>query len=100
MKQLLRECAEWLSEHPDNEKARELLDKIQAKLRFEEGYFIISVVSRDDLISQGYDGNAVDDETMKNIASSMSKAHTEYGEYWLSLSNACMNADVPQLGKE
>lgn len=36
-------------------------------------------------------------ETMAGIASSMGKAHTEYGEHWFSLRNACGNEDIPLL---
>lgn len=73
MKHLLQQCAEWLSVHSDDENSRDLLERICAKLKSEEEFFIVSVVSRDDLISQGYDGNAVDDKTMERIASSMGK---------------------------
>ena len=76
MKQLLEQCAEWLSKHSDDKEAQELSQKIRNKLRTEEGLFSVSVVSRDDLLSQGYDGDAVDDRTMERIASSMGKAHT------------------------
>lgn len=97
MKQLLKQCAEWLSEHSEGKEAQELLQEIRSKLRMEEGIFTVSVVSRDDLISQGYDANAVDDRTMERIALSMNKAHKEYGEYWFTLTNACSNEDVPLL---
>lgn len=97
MKQLLEQCAGWLSGHQDDEEARELLKRIQDTLRLEEGFFVVSRVSRDDLTDKGFDGDAVDDETMEKIASSMGKAHTEYGDYWLSLEHACWNENVPRL---
>lgn len=97
MKQLLEQCAGWLSGHQDDEEAQELQKRIQATLRLEEGFFVVSRVSRDDLTDKGFDGDAVDDETMEKIASSMGKAHTEYGDYWLSLEHACWNENVPRL---
>jgi len=44
-------------------------------------FFVVSVVSREDLINQGWEAKDLDDATMQNIADKMGNAFCDCG-YW------------------
>ncbi len=56
-----------------NEKEETLLNRLKEELP----HFVITYVSRDDLISYGFDVSEVDDDTMTELASKMSEAYQE-----------------------
>lgn len=97
MKRLLRECAEYIRLHPDNDVSADLLDRIHRELENNGGASIVSEVSREDIGSAGYDAAMVDDDMLDRIAESMGEDHTEYGGYWESLRHACEYENVPRL---
>lgn len=45
---LLKECAEFIRSHPDNGLSGILLDKIRLELERNDGYAVVSTVSRED----------------------------------------------------
>lgn len=96
---LLKECAEYIRSHPDNGLSEKLLDKIKLELSRNDGYAIVSTVSREDIVSVGYDADAVSDEELDRIAESMHEDHTEYGGYWVALKDACDDMEIPMLPK-
>lgn len=97
MKRLLRECAEYIRLHPDNDVSADLLDRIHRELESNGGASIVSEVSREDIASAGYDAAMVDDDMLDRIAESMGEDHTEYGGYWESLRNACEVENIPHI---
>ena len=99
MIKLLKECAEFIRSHTDNVQSGILLDKIRLELERNDGYAIVSTVSREDVGSAGYDAEAVSDEELNRIAESMHEDHTEYGGYWVALKDACDNLKIPRLPK-
>ena len=96
---LLKECAEYIRSHPENGLSKKLLDKIKLELSRNDGYAIVSTVSREDIVSVGYDADAVSDEELDRIAESMHEDHTEYGGYWVALTDACDGMGIPKLPK-
>lgn len=96
---LLKECAEFIRSHPDNGLSGILLDKIRLELERNDGYAIVSTVSREDIGTAGYDADAVSDEVLNRIAESMHEDHTEYGGYWVALKDACDDMEIPELPK-
>lgn len=96
---LLKECAEYIRSHPDNGLSEKLLDKIKLELSRNDEYAIVSTVSREDIVSVGYDADAVSDEELDRIAESMHENHTEYGGYWVALKDACEDMKIPRLPK-
>ena len=56
-------------------------------------------MSREDIVSVGYDADAVSDEELDWIAESMHEDHTEYGGYWVALTDACDGMGIPKLPK-
>ncbi len=96
---LLKECAEYIHSHPENGLSKKLLDKIKLELSRNDGYAIVSTVSREDIVSVGYDADAVSDEELDRIAESMHEDHTEYGGYWVALKDACDDMKIPTLPK-
>lgn len=99
MMTLLKECAEYIRLHPDDEQSGMLLEKIRLELARNDGYAIVSTVSRGDIVSVGYDADAVSDEDLDRIAESMHEDHTEYGGYWVALRDACEDMKIPRLPK-
>lgn len=99
MMTLLKECAEYIRLHPDNGQSGMLLEKIRLELARNDGYAIVSTVSREDIVSAGYDADAVSDDDLERIAESMHEDHTEYGGYWVALKDACENMKIPRLPK-
>lgn len=99
MTTLLKECAEYIRSHPDNEQSGMLLEKIRLELACNDGYTIVSTVSREDIVSAGYDADAVSDDDLERIAESMHEDHTEYGGYWVALKDACEDMKIPRLPK-
>ncbi len=99
MIKLLKECAEYIRSHPDNGLSEKLLDKIKLALSHNDGYAIVSTVSREDIVSAGYDADAVSDDDLERIAESMHEGHTEYGGYWVALKDACDDMKIPRLLK-
>ena len=100
MKRLLRECAEYIRLHPDNDVSADLLDRIHRELESNGGASIESEVSREDIESAGYDAAMVDDDMLDRIAESMGEDHTEYDGYWEALRSACIAEEIPPLPKE
>lgn len=96
MIKLLKECAEYIRSHPDNGLSEKLLDKIKLALSHNDGYAIVSTVSREDIVSAGYDADAVSDDDLERIAESMHEGHTEYGGYWVALKDACDDLMIPR----
>ncbi len=96
---LLKECAEYIRSHPDNGLSEKLLDKIKLELSRNDGYVVVSTVSREDIVSAGYDADAVSDDGLERIAESMHEDHTEYGGYWVALKDACEDMKIPRLPK-
>lgn len=96
---LLKECAEYIRLHPDDEQSGMLLEKIRLELARNDGYTIVSTVSREDIVSAGYDADAVSDDDLERIAESMHEDHTEYGGYWVALKDACEDMKIPRLPK-
>ena len=96
---LLKECAEYIRSYPDNGLSEKLLDIIKLELSRNDGYAIVSTVSREDIVSVGYDADAVSDEELDRIAESMHENHTEYGGYWVALKDACEDMTIPRLPK-
>ncbi len=96
---LLNECAEYIRSHPDNGLSEKLLHKIKLELSRNDGYVIVSTVSREDIVSAGYDADAVSDDDLERIAESMHEDHTEYGGYWVALKDACDDLMIPRLTK-
>lgn len=96
---LLKECAEYIRSYPDNGLSEKLLDKIKLILSRNDGYAIVSTVSREDIVSAGYDADAVSDDDLERIAESMHEDHTEYGGYWVALKDACDDLMIPRLTK-
>lgn len=99
MMTLLKECAEYIRLHPDNERSGMLLEKIRLELARNDGYVVVSTVSREDIVSAGYDADAVCDEVLNRIAENMHEDHTEYGGYWVALKDACEDMKIPRLPK-
>lgn len=99
MTTLLKECAEYIRSHPDNGLSEILLDKIRLELARNDGYAVVSTVSREDIVSVGYDADVVSDEELDQIAESMHEDHTEYGSYWVALKDACDGMGIPKLPK-
>lgn len=99
MIKLLKECAEYIRLHPDNGLSEKLLDKIKLELSRNDGYVVVSTVSREDIVSVGYDADTVSDEELVRIAESMHEDHTEYGGYWVALKDACEDMKIPRLPK-
>lgn len=97
---LLKECAEYIRSHPDNGLSEILLDKIRLELARNDGYAVVSTVSREDIVSVGYDTDVVSNEELDWIAESMHEDHTEYGGYWVSLKDACDDLKIPRLPKQ
>lgn len=93
---LLKECAECIRSLPNNELSEILLDKIRLELARNDGYAVVSTVSRYDIVSAGYDANAVSDDELDRIAESMHEDHTEYGGYWVALKDACDDLKIPR----
>lgn len=100
MKSLLKECAEFIRLHHDSNLSVSLLNRISIELSRNDGYAVVSTVSREDIISAGYDADSVDDSTLEHIAESMGDDHTEYGGYWTSLKDACEEMVIPRLLKD
>lgn len=98
MIKLLKECAEYIRSHPDNGLSEKLLDKIKLELSRNDGY-VVSTVSREDIVSARYDADAVSDDDLERIAESMHEDHTEYGGYWEALKDACDYMRIPKLPK-
>lgn len=96
---LLKECAEFIRSHPDNGLSGILLDKIRLELERNDGYAIVSTVSREDIESAGYDADAVSDDDLDRIAENMHEDHTEYEGYWVALKDACDDMGIPKLPK-
>ncbi len=99
MKSLLNECADYIRSHPDKELSERLLERIRLEFLHNDGYAVVSTVSREDIVSAGYDADAVSDEELDRIAESMHEDHTEYGGYWVALKDACDSMGIPQLLK-
>lgn len=59
-------------------------------------FFTVSSVSREDLISQGWDAENLDDSTMQNIADKMGDAFCECG-YWDILGGVCEHYEIKKL---
>jgi hypothetical protein len=58
-------------------------------------FFVVSEVSREDLINEGWDAEKLDDGTMQNIADKMGEAFCDCG-YWDILNSV---ADYYKLKK-
>lgn len=99
MTSLLKECAEYIRLHPDNEQSCMLLEKIKLELARNDGYVVVSTVSREDVVSAGYNADAVSDDVLNRIAENMHEDHTEYGGYWVALKDACEDMKIPRLPK-
>lgn len=97
MKSLLNECADYIRSHPDNSLSDGLLEKIRTTLAQNDGFAIVSEVSREDITSVGYDASAVDDDSLERIAEFMGESHTECGCYWIALRLACDGENIPRL---
>lgn len=97
MKTLLNECADYIRSHPDSRRSGSLLARISATLAQNDGFAIVSEVSREDIASVGYDAGAVDDDTLERIAEFMGESHTECGCYWIALRLACTREKIPRL---
>lgn len=97
MKSLLNECADYIRSHPDSSLSDGLLEKIRTILAQNDGFAIVSEVSREDITSVGYDARAVDDDTLERIAEFMGESHTECGCYWVALRMACDGENIPRL---
>lgn len=97
MKTLLRECAEYISMHQDNDTSVNLLERIDRTLELHDGFAVISEVSREDLETIGYAGVSIDDAMLERIARLMGDDHVEFGGYWESLRKACITEEVPPL---
>lgn len=96
---LLKERVEYIRSHPDNGLSEKLLDEIKLELLRNDGYVVISTVSREDIVSVEYGADAVSDDDLERIAESMYEDHTEYGGYWLALKYACDDMVIPKLPK-
>lgn len=59
--------------------------------------YIITSVSKQDIISKHYDPSQLTDSDMNNIASEMSEDYTEYGNYWDSLESQINEYNLPKL---
>ncbi len=97
MKSLLNECADYIRSHPDGSLSNGLLEKIRTTLAQNDGFAIVSEVSREDIMSVGYDASTVDDNTLERIAEFMGESHTECGCYWIALRLACDGENIPRL---
>jgi len=97
MKSLLNECADYIRSHPDSSLSDGLLEKIRATLALNDGFAVVSEVSREDITSVGYDACAVDDDILERIAEFMGENHTECGCYWIALRLACDDENIPRL---
>ncbi len=97
MKSLLNECADYIRSHPDGSLSDGLLEKIRITFAQNDGFAIVSEVSREDIMSVGYDAGAVDDNTLERIAEYMGESHTECGCYWVALRLACDGENIPHL---
>ena len=97
MKDLLKECAEYICLHPDNDTSVDLLERIDRTLELHDGFAVISEVSREDLETIGYDGVSIDDAMLERIAGLMGNEHVEFGGYWESLRKACEYENIPRL---
>jgi len=97
MKSLLNECADYIRSHPDSSLSDGLLERIKTTLTQNDGFAIVSEVSREDITSVGYDASAVDDDILERIAEFMGESHTECGCYWIALKLACTREKIPRL---
>lgn len=96
---LLKECAEYIRSLPYNEQSGMLLEKIRLELARNDGYAIVLTVSREGIVSAGYDADAVSDKKLDRIAENMHENHTEYGGYWVALKDACDDLKIPRQPK-
>jgi len=97
MKSLLNEYADYIRSHPDNSLSDGLLEKIRTTLAQNDGFAIVSEVSREDIASVDYDASTVDDDTLERIAEFMGESHSECGCYWIALKLACASENIPRL---
>lgn len=65
----------------------------------EKEFFIISQVSREDLNSQGFDGNSLDDAEMQNLADRMGSSWCDTG-YWETLDATAEYYEIKKLNNE
>ncbi len=96
---ILEKCAKYISTHSDGRISEELLNAINFKLKENEDFRVVSTISREDLISQGYDGDSVDDRVMKTIALIMNESYIDSGNYWRELNAICMRLNIKSLNK-
>lgn len=67
-------------------------------MKREKEWFKITSVHRDDLIAAGFDGDAVDDDTMERLASKMSDDYVEQ-LFWIHLDIIAEYLGIPKLEK-
>lgn len=59
-------------------------------------FFTVSSVSREDLISQGWDAENLDDSTMQNLADKMGESWCDNG-YWETLDIMAEHYEIKKL---
>ena len=72
--------------------------QINDEMKREKEYFTITSIHRDDLITAGYDGNAVDDSVMERLASKMCDDYVEQ-LFWIHIGVLAENLGVPKIKK-
>ena len=63
-----------------------------------DGFFVITWVTRDDLGGAGFDGAALSDDEMVEVAMQTGAVYLDSGYYWDHLAVACEKLDIPRLG--
>lgn len=58
--------------------------------------FIITAVSRQDVMSRGFNADELTDEDMQEIADTLAKDFTEFGSYWDTLDTECESRGLVQ----
>ena len=59
--------------------------------------YIITAVSKQDIISRHYDPKGLSDVDMRNIATEMAEDYVEYGGYWESLDSQISEYNLPKF---
>lgn len=66
--------------------------------KYDRESFVVTKIHRDDLIQQGFDGSAVSDEDMKQIANLLNTGFME-DSFWYMLDCIAEDMGIPRIDK-